>query len=78
MNISATDSRPHRRVSIRAKERPTGILRNGEILGVYVSRDSKARVIVRAALKEVPVSISIRKIKERDFRCYEIEDSLPV
>ena len=77
MNISATDSRPPRRVSIRAKERPTGIQRNGEILGVYVSRDSKARVIFRAALKEVPASISIRKIKEGDFCDNGYESSLP-
>ena len=77
MNISANDGCLRQRVSIRSKARPTVIKRNGEILGVYVSRDSKDRVIVRAALKDVPASISISKITEGDFRDNEFEGLLP-
>ena len=78
MNISANDGCLSQRVSIRSKARPTVIKRNGEILGVYVSRDSKDRVIVRTTLTEVLASISISKIMKSDFHWYEIEVSLPI
>ena len=78
MNISANDGCLCQRVSIKSKGCPTVIKRNGEILGVYVYRDSKDQVIVRTALKDVPASISIRTIMEGDFCDNEFGSSLPV
>lgn len=77
MNISANDGRPRQRVSIRSKVLPAATKRNGEMLGVYVSRDSKDQIIVRAALNEVPGSISISKAMEGDFCDNEFVSSLP-
>lgn len=77
MNISANDGRPRRRVSIRSKVLPVATKRNGEVLGVYVSRDSKDQVIARAVLNEVPASIPISKTMEGVFCDNEFVSSLP-
>jgi hypothetical protein len=67
MNISAKYGRPRQRATMRTKALSIALKRKEEFLGARVPRELKEKVLARAALLGIPVSILIRKILEGAF-----------
>ena len=76
MNISAKCGRPRQRSTMRTKALSIAIKRKEEFLGARVPRELKEKVLARAALLGIPVSILIRKILEGAFSENESEELL--
>jgi hypothetical protein len=67
MNISTKYGRSRQRASVRTKALAIAMKRKEEFLGARVPKELKEKVIARAALLGVPVSILIRRILEGAF-----------